>query len=76
MKIKHIKINNKGFKKWRKKHWKEIDILIFGDAYEDEKGNRIDPMKVSMIYDEKGTIKDILKNENKPKIVLKNLKKN
>ncbi len=59
--MKEIKINNEKFKKWRKKNWRELDIFVFGIAYEDEKGNRINPMDVVFKYENENRIYTITK---------------
>lgn len=68
MKIKNFKIDSKEFSKWRKKYWREIDIMIYGNAYEDEKGNRVDPMDVYVKTEDGNNPEFILrKNENQSK---------
>ena len=46
MEVKKIDIPKKKFKEWTKKFQKELDLFVFGNAFEDEKGNRIDPRNV------------------------------
>ena len=45
-KVLKARIPKKEFNKWKKKYQKKIDVLVFGSAFEDEKGKRIDPRNV------------------------------
>ncbi len=49
MEIRKIQIVEADMEKFKKKYQKEIDILIFGCAFEDEQGKRLDPRLV--LYD-------------------------
>ncbi len=72
-KIRHIKIIPKVLNEWRNKYWKELDIFVFGNAYEDEKGNRIDPMNVLVKHEKvlspNTKIKYILREYDSNKII-------
>lgn len=68
MKITKVKLNKKEFENWKKVFWRKIDILIFGNAFEDEKGYRIDPRNViyNVEKNEFSYVDDIFKASGEP----------